>query len=68
MRKRVKVRAPRCPHCPYAFVAPARFRWYEWPMALVLRRPYRCQTCQNRYFGKIYPKQLLEDWFRKRPT
>lgn len=64
MPKRVKVRAPKCPVCPYAFVAPAHFRWYEWPLVLVLRRPYRCRECNTRYVGRFYPWELLRSRFR----
>jgi predicted RNA-binding Zn-ribbon protein involved in translation (DUF1610 family) len=39
-----------CPECPLSEAAPSRFRWWEWPYALLLRRPYRCSHCGNRFW------------------
>ena len=46
---------PRCPECPYTFVKPSRFRWFELPLAIVFVRPFRCNCCQGRFFGRFSP-------------
>lgn len=51
----MSVRVPRCPTCPYTFVRPSRYRIREWPLMLVLRRPYRCGCCKERFFARFFP-------------
>jgi hypothetical protein len=51
----MKLRTPSCPDCPYTFVKPSSFRWFELPAAMLLLRPYRCGCCKRRFFGRFSP-------------
>jgi hypothetical protein len=51
----MKLRMPRCPECPYTFIKPSKFRWFEWPSLLLMQRPYRCGCCKRRFFGRFSP-------------
>lgn len=37
-----------CRSCSTQKLVQSRYRWYEWPMALLLLRPYKCPHCFGR--------------------
>ena len=39
-----------CSVCSFSVLARSRVRWYEWPIILLGLRPYRCQSCQRRFW------------------
>ena len=45
----------RCPWCREKLetVPLSQFRWYEWPMLLLLARPRRCGHCFNCFIRPI---------------
>jgi hypothetical protein len=46
----------RCPYCRVNHTRPSRRHSYEWALALLLLRPYRCRSCMRR-FWRLTPVQ-----------
>ena len=44
-----------CPNCTSVRLKRDRFKWYEWPLVVVLCRPFKCPHCFRRM---IRPVQL----------
>jgi two-component system cell cycle response regulator DivK len=45
---------PLCPRCGCGDVSPTPFRWYEWPLVLLLLRPCLCRRCSERLVGFLW--------------
>lgn len=39
-----------CPYCLTKVLEPARLRWWQYPLLLLLVRPFRCPHCFERLF------------------
>jgi hypothetical protein len=44
----------RCPNCINKRANPSRRRWFEWPLLLLLLRPYRCAHCSRRFLRFVW--------------
>ncbi len=38
-----------CPHCTQAYMIASAFRWWEFPLKLLMLRPVRCPHCSERF-------------------
>ena len=47
----------RCQNCQNMGYKVSRFRWFEFPMALLLLRPFRCSHCSRRFFGFVWQEE-----------
>jgi len=43
--------AMRCAYCMCSRATREPYRWYEWPLALILVRRYRCRHCGERFLA-----------------
>jgi hypothetical protein len=44
----------RCLFCLGHSLRTSRYRWYEWPLAMLLLRPLRCADCGRRSVGFLW--------------
>src|SRR5882672_5635022 len=44
----------KCFFCLRDSLSPSRIHWYDWPLSILLLRPYRCCDCGRRTIGFVW--------------
>jgi len=64
-----RIMKTQCPRCLGFTTRPEQYRWFEFPLALILLQPYHFRRCEHRFLRFRWPDlSLLPLQRRATPT